>query len=193
MAEVILRCYEELSEHLPQEKQKRDFSVRFVGERTVGGVLDAERVPHGEVDLVLVHGRSVDLDHVLQDGDRVSLYPVFERFDIRSVTGLKGRPLRVLRFVAEATLGKTAERLKELGFDVLCKEASEAVEALRLEKRILLTSRAEMLESEDVARGICIPEGTVEEQVKGIMERFHLVPVERGQGTDAVGNAGWEG
>lgn len=193
MAEVILRCYEELNEHLPQKKRKRDFTVPFEGERTVGDILLEEGVPHGEVDLVLVHGRSVDLEYLLQDGDRVSLYPVFERFDIGGLTKLKGRPLRVLRFVAEASLGRTAEGLRELGFDVLSKEASEAIETSRLEKRILLTSRAEVLSSGDVSQGIRIAEGKVEDQVKDIMERLHLNPPDGDRGAVSKTQACFEG
>ena len=40
---------------------------------------------HAEVDLVLVDGRSVDFDHLLRGGERVAMYPVFERLDISPV------------------------------------------------------------------------------------------------------------
>jgi hypothetical protein len=58
-------------------------------------------VPHTEVDLILVNGRSVGFDHRLEDGDRVSVYPVFEALDVTPVVRLRPRPLREPRFVLD--------------------------------------------------------------------------------------------
>jgi len=50
-----------------------------------------------DVDLVLVNGVSVDFGYLLKDGDRVSVYPVFERFDISSITKVREKPLNIIR------------------------------------------------------------------------------------------------
>jgi sulfur carrier protein ThiS len=177
MQEVILRFYEELNEHLPSEKRQKDFKVSYEGKRKVREVIAEQGVPIEEVDLVLVNGQSVDSDHVLQDGDRVSVYPVFERFDVRGLTRLRERPLRKLRFVTDKELGEVAARLRKMGLDVCCDadlDLREAVELSGRERRILLTSREEVIISGKVTRGIYVAPGTVEEQVRKIVEALDL-------------------
>jgi hypothetical protein len=177
MLKVSLRFYEELNELLPPERHKKDFEICYEGRRTVGEVIGEQGVPMDEVDLVLVNGQSVDFDYTLQEGDRISVYPVFERFDLRGVSRLRKRPLRKLRFVTDKDLGEVAEGLKKMGLDV-CFHAGldprKAVEISRREGRILLTTRKEVITSSKVTRGIYVAPGTVGEQLRKIMEALDL-------------------
>jgi uncharacterized protein len=177
MPKVTLRFYEELNEYLTPEKQKRDFEVRFEGDRTLGRILEEQGVPAGVVDLILVNGQSVHLDYFLEDGDRVSIYPVFERLDIGSVTNLRSRPLRNPRFVAENRLTDLAGRLRMLGFDVRCNSdlgTEEATEISRKEGRILLTTRKDIMASGKITHGLFIGRGGVEDQIRKIMKDLDL-------------------
>ena len=193
MPKVVLRFYEELNGYLPPEKHKRDYEVSFDGRSTVGEIVEEQGIPGGEVDLVLVNGHSVAFDHVLRDGDRVSVYPAFERFDVRGVTRLRKRPLRKVKFVAEKSLGKTAERLNDLGFDVCCMDTEEAMEISRKEKRILLTTQAEVAKSGKVTHVLYVAPGTVENQIRGILEDLDLHPDRAGTGVCQTRKTGWEG
>jgi len=184
MPKVVLRFYEELNEYLPREKRKKDFEVCFEEGSTVGVILNEQGIPEGEVDLVLVNGHAVGFDHMLRDGDRVSFYPVFERFDIRDVTRVRERPLRDLKFVADRSLEKAAERLNELGFDVCCLDLEEAMEVSRKEKRILLTTRARVTKSGKVTRVLHVAPGVAENQVRAILEDLNLHAHGAAAGTD---------
>ena len=113
------RFYEELNDFLRPELRKRTFSHGFNGTPAVKDVIEAIGVPHAEVDLVLIDGESVDFARRLRDGDRVAVYPVFERFDIAPLTRLRPRPLRRTRFVLDVHLGTLARYLRLLGFDAL--------------------------------------------------------------------------
>jgi len=53
------------------------------------------RIPSEEVDLILVNGTSVDFSYLVKDKDRVSVYPIFETFDISGVTRVREKPLRL--------------------------------------------------------------------------------------------------
>ena len=96
--EVTFRFYEELNDYLPEECRKRDFEVRFDEPVTVGKAIESLGVPRSEVDLILVNGQSVSFRYRLKDGDRVSVYPIFEQIDISGVTRVRKQPLIKLRF-----------------------------------------------------------------------------------------------
>lgn len=87
------RFYEELNDHLSPHRRKRSFSVDFEGEPKVGDVIAALGVPPAEVDLLLIDGESADFERRLAGGERIAVFPIFERFDISSLTRLPGRPL----------------------------------------------------------------------------------------------------
>jgi hypothetical protein len=87
------RFYEELNDHLAPHRRKRTFMVELVGEPTVGELIAALGVPAAEVDLMLVDGESADFECRLTGGERVAVYPIFERFDITPTVRLPGRPL----------------------------------------------------------------------------------------------------
>lgn len=137
---VQLRLYEELNDYVPPEKCKRTFALAFEQGATIADLLILLSIPVESVDLILCNGASVGLSHVLQEGDRLSIYPVFESIDITSVLRLRESPLRVPRFLAGRSLLSLAGLLADRGFDtrvedddpaVLCRIAEE-------EKRMLL-------------------------------------------------------
>lgn len=54
-----------------------------------------------EVDLILANGKCVDFEYILQDGDRISVYPAFQSLNIETVTRLRESPLRRTKFTAD--------------------------------------------------------------------------------------------
>ena len=115
--EIEVRFYAELNDFLPPHRHQRTFTYEFHGTPSVKDTIEAIGVPHTEIDVILVDGRSVDFDHLLQGGERVAVYPVFERYDVSPLTRLRPAPLRVTRFVADVHLGTLARHLRLLGFD----------------------------------------------------------------------------
>ncbi len=90
---AFFRLYEELNDYLPAEKRKTAFGVSLERPTTIKEAICLLGVPPEEVDLVLVNGESVPFDHIISEGDRVSVYPIFESLDISKVTKLRGKPL----------------------------------------------------------------------------------------------------
>lgn len=136
------RFYEELNDFLPAALRKRAFRRRVCGNPAVKDVIEAIGVPHTEVDLILVDGESVPFSHRLQGGERVAVYPTFERFDITPLIWLRPAPLRVPKFVADVHLGTLARHLRLLGFDTAYDNLFDdraLVEVSVAERRILLT------------------------------------------------------
>ncbi|NIM00970.1 MAG: twitching motility protein PilT [Acidobacteria bacterium] len=153
---ATFRFYEELNDFLPPDRRKAAFDHPFNGTPAVKDVIEAIGVPHPEIDLILVDGASVGFDHRLQGGERVAVYPMFERIDVAPVTRLRPQPLRDPRFVLDVHLGKLARYLRLLGFDAIYErdydDAAIASIASR-ERRILLTRDRGLLKRNEVTRG----------------------------------------
>src|SRR5436190_22844206 len=98
------RFYAELNDFLAPERRFVPFDLEFEGRQTVKHLMESAGVPHTEVDLILVNGRSVDFSELIADGDHVSVYPVFEAFDIAPVSRVRAKPLRQTRFVLDTHL-----------------------------------------------------------------------------------------
>src|ERR1044072_8730928 len=111
--------YAELNDFLPPNRRMVTFDCEFQGRQTVKHLIESLGVPHTEVDLVLVNGQSVDFAELIGDGDVVSVYPVFEGFDIAPVSRVRPKPLRQVRFVLDGHLGRLAAYLRMLGVDTL--------------------------------------------------------------------------
>lgn len=135
-------------------------------------------MPHIEVDLVLVDGESVDFTRRLTGGERVAVYPVFERLDITPVTRLRARPLRWTRFVLDVHLGKLARYLRLLGFDTLYRTDYDDATIIRLsldEQRIILTRDRGVLKHTAVTHGYWVRSTVPRQQLSEIMRVFDLV------------------
>jgi uncharacterized protein len=126
---------------------------------------------------VLVNGDSVDFAYQLQDGDRVSVYPVFEGFDIGPVSKVRPRPLRRIRFVADVHLGRLVRYLRLLGFDTAYHNDwtdTRLVEAAVGESRILLTRDRGLLKRGAIDHGYLVRHTEPRAQLEEVLERFDL-------------------
>ena len=177
MPGAIFRFYEELNDFLPRHRRKTDFEADFKGRRSIKDMIESLGVPHTEVDLILINGKSVDFTYILMDRDRVSVYPVFETFNIEHVTRLRGTPLRGTRFIADTNLGNIAKYMRVLGLDVSYDPSLSAhriIEISKKEQRIILTRSTKLLKFKDVTHGVFLRPGTMEEQIRGVIETLDI-------------------
>ena len=184
--DVEFRFYEELNDYLPAALRKRAFTRTITGTPSVKDAIEAVGVPHTEIDLILVDGRSVRFDHRLRGGERVAAYPMFERFDITPIHRLRPKPLREPRFVADVHLGALARLLRLLGFDTRYAndfDDAQLAELTARERRILLTRDVGLLKRKAVVRGQWLrhrdPELQLEEVVEALQLRRSLRPFTR--------------
>jgi hypothetical protein len=95
--EARFRFYEELNDCVPEGSRKIETPYWFSKPSTIKEAIESFGIRPDDVDLVLVNGVSVDFGYLLKDGDCVSVYPVFERFDISSITKVREKPLNKIR------------------------------------------------------------------------------------------------
>lgn len=171
------RFYEELNDFLPPARRKVAFAVEVDRARSVKDAIESVGVPHTEVDLILVDGRSVGFTHVLRGGERVAVYPMFERLDITPLLRLRPSPLRDPRFVADVHLGKLARHLRMAGFDVLWDEGWDddgIVRLAALQRRTILTRDKAMLRRSEVERGYFVRATDSEAQLAEVLRALQL-------------------
>lgn len=174
---VQLRFYEELNFFLPGNRRKQTFERRLNFSTSAKDLIESCGVPHTEVDLILANGHSVGFDYLVQPDDRISVYPVFESFDISGVTRLQERPLRDPRFVADVHLGRLARNLRVLGLDVAWRNNAtdlDLVDLMRRENRCLLTRDRRLLMRREVEKGYCVRSDQHREQAREVIQRFDL-------------------
>ena len=181
---VRVRFYQELGDFLAPHRRGREFELKVADGTTTKALVEHCGVPHGEVDLLLVDGESVDFGYRLRDGQRVSVYPVFESFDISALTRVRPAPLRAVRFLVDANLAKLAVLLRMCGLDAsdagmlppgsADREDARLVTAARREQRIILTRDRRLLERKAVTHGCFVRSQDPEQQLLFVLHRFHL-------------------
>ena len=174
---VTFRFYAELNDFLPPAKQQRPFTHNFIFGGSVKDMIESLGVPHTEIDLILVNGQSVDFSYQVQHGDRISVYPVFEAFDISPLARLRPQPLRETRFVLDVHLGRLATYLRMLGFDTLYRNDFDDAELAHIssnEGRILLTRDRGLLKRSIVTHGYCLRTTRPRQQLVDVLHRFDL-------------------
>lgn len=177
MVTATFRFYEELNDFLAPSQRRRDLSCPCARAATVKHMIEALGVPHTEVELILVNGESAAFDRVVQDGDRVAVYPKFEALDITSLLRVREQPLRVIRFVADAHLGGLAHLLRMTGFDTLYDNHFEDREIARIaadEHRIVLTRDRELLKRREITHGCYVRAIKSALQAREIFARLDL-------------------
>ena len=177
MPQASFRFYAELNDFLPYNRRQVAFTCSFQGHPSIKDIIESLGVPHPEIDLILVNGLSVDFSYPIKDGDRVSVYPVFEGLDISSLVQLRPRPLREPRFVLDTHLGRLAAYLRLLGFDCLYRNDYDDATLADIsvnEKRILLTRDRGLLMRRLVTHAYCVRSSDPRQQIKEIVARFDL-------------------
>jgi uncharacterized protein len=177
MNQAAIRFYAELNDFLSPERKNQTSTYLFGVSGSVKDVIEALGVPHTEVDLILANGQSVDFSYRVRDGDRISVYPVFEAIDITPVERLHATPPREVRFVLDTHLGKLADYLRMLGFDAAYRTDCPDEKLARLsldEKRILLTRDRGLLKRNVIVRGYFVRATNPQEQLLQVLQRFDM-------------------
>jgi len=135
-------------------------------------------VPHTDVELIVVNGRSVNFSYLVKANDRVSVYPPFTTIDISPAVILRPALPPPHRFIVDNHLGKLARYLRLLGLDTLYfNDAADDAELARIaqqQTRILLTRDRGLLKRGNVTYGYCLRTRDSRKQLTAVIHRFQL-------------------
>ena len=176
MVTAWIRVYEELNQFLPAREQKILFPLALPDQSDISHLLGVLGIPASLVDLVLAEGVSVGLAYEIRDGERISLYPVFEAFDIDGLTKMRSEPLRTSRFIATSSLERLSDSLRLMGFDVAEGPAEDvSLREAECERRILLARDDENTVASGMSRVLFLKEKQTAEQLREVLSRLDLV------------------
>lgn len=171
------RFYGELNDFLPACRKEAGSLYAFNGHPGIKDAIEAQGVPHTEVGLIVVNGRSAGFDYKLCEGDCVVVYSVFDCPEISPVILLREAPVRRTAFVLDVHLGKLARILRLLGFDALYRNDytdAEIISIALTEHRILLTRDRRMLHDRRITHARWLHSVQAEEQACEVIRRFRL-------------------
>lgn len=174
---ATFRFYADLDFFLAPEHDRRAVPYAFTDHPTVKHAMESLGVPHPEVELILVNGRSVDFAYQIRDRDRISVYPHFGQVEVSELSQVLPPPLPSARFVLDNHLGRLAAYLRMLGFDSAYRndfEDEALAEVSDRERRILLTRDRGLLMRSRVTYGYCLRSKDPRKQVAEVLRRYHL-------------------
>jgi uncharacterized protein with PIN domain len=176
MTVATFRFYGELNDFLARERRGGACAAPCARAATTKHMIEALGVPHTEVALILLNGEPATLDDLLDDGDRVAVYPRFTRLDVADA-GLPQRPPGRVRFVADAHLGGLARLLRMAGFDTIYRNDlrhNEIEAAVADDERVALTRDRALLKHRDIDYGCYVRALKAEAQLREVVDRFGL-------------------
>jgi uncharacterized protein with PIN domain/sulfur carrier protein ThiS len=177
MAAVTFRFYEELNDFLKPHQRKREFGLELTYRTSLKDLIESLGVPHTEIEVILVNGESVGFDRIVEDGDRIAVYPMFEALDVTPLLRLRERPLRDPRFALDVQLGALARYLRLCGFDAVYRNDWGDEELARravADRRVLLTRDRELLKRRVITHGYFVRADRPRAQLAEVCQRLDL-------------------
>lgn len=175
--QVILRFYAELNDFLLPAQRKTAIVHALKQRRSIKDLIESIGVPHPEVDLIIANNESVGFDHIVSDGEYISIYPAFTDIDISPLKRCQPAPVDPPRFVLDNHLGRLAAYLRMLGFDTLYRnDYNDALlaEIAEHEQRILLSCDRQLLMRSQVTHGCFVRSRNSRQQLLEVAMRYSL-------------------
>jgi len=145
---------------------------------SIKDIIEAQGIPHTEVNVITANERSVDFTYHITQGDVIRVFPYNIEPLISPLIHLIPPNLVVPRFILDTHLGKLASYLRMLGFDTIYQNNLEDVrlaEISFLEDRIVLSRDLGLLKRKIITRGAFIHSTVPRQQLIEIITRYQLV------------------
>jgi len=178
MSQIKLTFIGILIDFFPIREKKQPICYSFSQPNSIKDVIESLGVPHTEVDIIIVNGRSVDFSCRVSNGDVFDIYPFDTRPSIPEIIHLIPPLQSHPRFVLDTHLGKLASYLRLFGFDTLYHNDSSdqtLAEISNLEGRILLSRDVGLLKRKVVRRAYYIRSTIPHEQLIEVINHYQLV------------------
>ena len=160
---------------LKEEMKTEKYAYSFEGNAAVKDAIEAQGVPHVEVEWIQVNGEWVDFSYRLQNGDEVKIFPLEANLSQPCILREK---IDNYRFMIDFNVRKMAKYLRMYGFDVITDEGvpdKEIAEIAAAENRIVISRDLGLLKRKIVTYGYFPRKDKIEEQVVETLSHFSLL------------------
>ena len=174
---INIRFYAELNDFLAPAQRGREIRHELKQPRSIKDLIESIGIPHPEIELVLVNGNPVKLDHLVQEGENISVYPLFRSLDISPVQHCQPEIPHNPCFVLDVHLGRLAAYIRMLGFDALYRNdyTDETLADISSNNdRILLSCDRQLLMRKKVALGYFVRVREPLQQLQDVVSHFAL-------------------
>ncbi len=156
----------------------RNFLIHeFIDRTSVKDLIESYNIPHTEIDVILVNGKSVGFDYLISDGDEIKVYPDSKKLEIKNLIRLKPKTYGSKKFICDVHLGKLARDMRILGLDVIYNNSltdDAIIELSQKENRIILTRDSGLLKRSNVRYGMFILSNQPDKQLIEVLKSFKL-------------------
>lgn len=180
-SQINIQFHDELNDFLPANQRYIDFNHPLNSSRSIKDLVESIGVPHTEIDLIIVNGKSVDFSYLVKADDNIALYTskslAPELTDISRLIHCQPEPLATPRFILDVHLGRLAAYLRMMGFDCLYRNDYEdptLADISANDQRTLLTCDRLLLMRKQVIRGYFVRTRQPRKQLLEVLTKFEL-------------------
>lgn len=175
---VTVTLHDDLAELTASQRRKpRPLVLELTRHSSVKDFLEAQGVPHTEINRLTINGAEVDFSAIVADNDRIEAFGPPVPVDLTLATRLRPQPLASLRFATDANVGRLAGLLRLAGFNTFYDRDlpdRDLAALVARERRLLLTRDLGLLKRKSVEFGRLIRAALPYEQLREIVELYGL-------------------
>ncbi|MBS0299275.1 MAG: Mut7-C ubiquitin/RNAse domain-containing protein [Proteobacteria bacterium] len=177
MAQIGIRFYRTLNDFIAPALADTEIIHNFDRRTSVKDMIESFNVPHAEVERIVVNGAPASFNYIVQDGDRIEVFPVCEDFSARPAGQLRLPLSQPPQFVVDSNLGRLARYLRLLGFDCLYRNDYNDDTIARVaseQQRVVLTRDRSLLHRKIITYGYFVRADQPKIQTREVVKRFAL-------------------
>ncbi len=174
---VTIRFFGSLNDFLPARMHHKQLKHKVAAAQTVKDAVEAIGVPHPEVAVLLVNGKSVGFSYQPLPGDEILVYPRAFSAQFPDACSLRKLPPYPLAFVLDVHVGTLARALRMLGFNASYRNDytdTEIAQLAHTENRVVLTRDVGLLKLKAVEWGYWLRSQHLREQLQEVIGYFGL-------------------
>ena len=177
MAQIRLHFYQSLNDFIAPALSNTEIIHDLDRKASVKDMIESFNVPHTEVELILVNGSAVNFNYIVQDNDRIQVYPAFENPGVATSLRLRPESSRPPLFLLDTNLGRLARYLRLLGFDCLYRNDYDDDTVAKIaseQQRTVLTRDRTLLQRKIIIYGYFVRASLPKIQTREVLKRFDL-------------------
>jgi uncharacterized protein len=177
MNDITVHFHGAINFFLPKDQRDTIIQHQIKEAASVKDIAESLGPPHTEMQLIVVDGKSVDLDYLIEIDCHIDVYTRLDAIELPQKIAIRPPYNAKPRFVLDTHLGKLANQLRMMGFDTLYRNDypdDELADVSSQETRILLTRDIGLLKRKIVTYGYYVRSTDPKVQIIEVMTQYNM-------------------